>query len=184
MASFSGDERKLPNILITGTPGTGKTTTAQLVAEKLSHFTSCEVAVLGKSHNLGTYDAEFDTHLYDEDDEDKLLDIMEPMMAKGGFVVDYHSPEIFPERWFDLVLVLRTDCTALFDRLTARGYNEKKRTENLECEIMQVVLEEARESYDAAMVHEVQSDTIEDMESNVARVSAWYDAWKANKGDN
>jgi adenylate kinase len=45
---------------------------------------------------------------------------MEPMMAEGGNVVDYHSCELFPERWFDLVLVTRVDNTTLYDRLTER----------------------------------------------------------------
>ena len=46
--------------------------------------------------------------------------------------------ELFPERWFDLILVLRAKTDVLFDRLTERGYSEKKRGENLEAEIMQV----------------------------------------------
>jgi hypothetical protein len=50
----------------------------------------------------------------------QLLDDMEPMMAPGGVVVDFHSVALFPERWFDLVLVLRADTDKIFDRLTAR----------------------------------------------------------------
>lgn len=50
----------------------------------------------------------------------QLLDAMEPIMADGGNVVDYHSCDFFPERFFDLVLVMRVDNTTLFDRLTAR----------------------------------------------------------------
>lgn len=41
-------------------------------------------------------------------------------MCAGGNIVEYHSCEFFPERWFDIVFVLRTDNTALYDRLTAR----------------------------------------------------------------
>lgn len=51
----------------------------------------------------------------------QLLDAMEPIMADGGNVVDYHSCDFFPERFFDLVLVMRVDNTTLFDRLTARS---------------------------------------------------------------
>lgn len=51
----------------------------------------------------------------------QLLDEMEVMLAPGGNVVDFHSCELFPERWFDLVLVLRTDNKLLFDRLVARS---------------------------------------------------------------
>jgi DNA-binding MarR family transcriptional regulator len=50
-------------------------------------------------------------------------------------------------RWFDLVVVLTTDNTILYDRLEKRGYSERKISENIECEIMNVIVEEARESY-------------------------------------
>ncbi|KAL3275242.1 hypothetical protein HHI36_020011 [Cryptolaemus montrouzieri] len=54
-------------------------------------------------------------------DEDKLLDGLEETMCVGGNIVDYHSCEFFPERWFDVVFVLRTDNTLLYDRLVSRG---------------------------------------------------------------
>ena len=121
-------------------------------------------------------------------DEDKLLDLMEAMlqttMEEGqGVVADYHCCELFPERWFDLVLVLRTKTDVLFDRLSARGYSERKRSENLECEIMQVILEEAREAYAHEIVHEVPSNTIEEMESNVERVKTWIEQWISDNSE-
>ena len=66
-------------------------------------------------------DEELDTFLMDETSEDRLLDELEPMMAIGNNVVEHHSVGLFPERWFDLVLVLRTDNTLLYDRLVARS---------------------------------------------------------------
>lgn len=45
---------------------------------------------------------------------------MEDMMQEGGKVVDFHTCEIFPERWFDLVLVLRADTSPLYDRMEKR----------------------------------------------------------------
>ena len=41
-------------------------------------------------------------------------------MTEGGRIVDYHGCDFFPERWFDIVFVLRTNNTALFDRLSKR----------------------------------------------------------------
>ncbi len=34
--------------------------------------------------------------------------------------MDYHGCEFFPERWFDLVIVLQTDNTVLYERLEKR----------------------------------------------------------------
>ena len=175
-------ERKRPNILVTGTPGVGKTATASLIAEAvgLKHI---NVGELIKQHKCyDGHDDELDTNILDED---KLLDLMENMLQECadenmGVVADYHSCELFPERWFDLILVLRAKTDVLYDRLTERGYNDKKRSENMECEIMQVVLQEAKESYDTEIVHEVQSNTVEDMDSNVERCKLWVEQWIAN----
>ena len=67
--------------------------------------------------------------------------------SAGGVVVDYHGADLFPERWFDLVVVLRTDNDVLYPRLEGRQYAPKKITENVEAEIMQVILDEARDAY-------------------------------------
>ena len=45
---------------------------------------------------------------------------MEDQMSTGGVVVDYHGCDFFPERWFDIVFVLRTDNTVLYNRLEHR----------------------------------------------------------------
>lgn len=130
-------------------------------------------------------DEELDTNILDED---KLLDLLEPILDEAGeegigCVVDFHVCEIFPERWFDLVLVLRAKTEVLFDRLTSRGYPERKRAENMDCEIMQVILEAAGESYDASIVHEVPSNTLADVESNVERVQQWTQQWIKDHAD-
>ena len=182
MSDNDDTERKRPNILVTGTPGVGKTATASLIAETigLKHINVGELIKQNKCYD--GHDDALDTHLLDED---KLLDLMENMLQECaddnvGIVADYHSCELFPERWFDLILVLRAKTDVLYDRLVERGYNEKKRSENLEAEIMQVVLDEARESYDTEIVQEVQSNTVEEMESNVERCRLWVEQWVAN----
>ena len=169
-------ERQEPNILITGTPGTGKTILATQLAnniENLSHFNINEL-IKQEQYTEG-YDKEFDSHILDED---KLLDAMEDKMAEGGQIVDYHSNDFFPQRFFDLVIVLRCDNSILHPRLVNRGYNEHKIQENIECEIMEVVLEEARESYPEEIVVELKSETMEDMESNLERIETWYNMYK------
>mmetsp|Transcript_8685 Transcript_8685/g.15734 ORF Transcript_8685/g.15734 Transcript_8685/m.15734 type:complete len:185 (-) Transcript_8685:145-699(-) len=182
MSDNDEKERKRPNILVTGTPGVGKTATASLIAEAIG-LKHINVGELIKQHKC--YDGRDETLDTNILDEDKLLDLMETMLQECaeenvGIVADYHSCELFPERWFDLILVLRAKTDVLFDRLSVRAYNEKKRSENLEAEIMQVVLDEARESYDLEIVHEVPSNTVEEMDSNVERCKAWVEQWTSN----
>ncbi|KAG1694062.1 hypothetical protein DVH05_022079 [Phytophthora capsici] len=170
-----------PNILVTGTPGTGKTSMCQQLSERSQLLTHLNVGDLVKERGLHNgRDEEFDCFILDED---KVCDEMEDMMAEGGKVVDFHTCDFFPERWFDLVVVLRVDNTTLFDRLHKRGYSEKKVSENVECEIMEVVLQEARESYAPEIVQELPSRTVEDMESNIERVLAWVQHWMAQHAD-
>ncbi|KAJ2723443.1 factor activating pos9 [Coemansia sp. Benny D115] len=159
--------RSSPNILITGTPGTGKTTTAEMLslAAGLQKIT---VGDLIQANNLHDgYNEEFDTYWLNED---KVVDEMEPMMAPGGVCVDFHTCDIFPERWFDLVVVLRADNKNVYDRLAERGYKQNKISENVECEIMQVVLDDARGAYKEEILWELQSNTVDDMESNVEKI--------------
>lgn len=175
-------ERSAPNILICGTPGTGKTTLAQTAAERTGlKYINVGDVIKEKGFHAGK-DAEFDTLILDQASEDKLLDDLEPVMAAGGNIVEYHSVDFFPERWFDLVLVLRTNNTVLFDRLTARGYSAKKIEENVSAEIFGVVAEEARESYDEGIVHELASDSMADVEASLGRITAWLAAWQAEHG--
>lgn len=99
--------KKLPNILITGTPGTGKTTTTQLLLACLEGIELAEVqeplfngiciGQLVKEHgyHLG-FNEEFNTFILDED---RVLDHLEGEMEMGGRIVDHHGCDFFPERY-------------------------------------------------------------------------------------
>jgi len=80
--------------------------------------------------------------------------------------------------------VLRCDSTLLYDRLTARGYKGKKLEQNMDSEIMQVLLDEARESYKEEIVVELKSESTEDVEGNLERIEAWVENWKKDNVSN
>lgn len=64
-----------------------------------------------------------------------------------------------------------------------RNYPEIKLQENLDSEIMEVLLEEARSSYDEEIVVELRSDTSEEIEQNIERIEAWYNQWVKDHGE-
>nr|XP_009783253.1 PREDICTED: adenylate kinase isoenzyme 6 homolog [Nicotiana sylvestris] len=99
------------------------------------------------------------------------------MMEQGGNIVDHHGCDFFPERWFDKVVVLQTDNTVLYDRLSRRGYTGQKLSNNIECEIFQILLEEAKESYPEDIVASLRSDSVEDIGKNVEILSNWISSW-------
>ncbi|KAF2012884.1 P-loop containing nucleoside triphosphate hydrolase protein [Aaosphaeria arxii CBS 175.79] len=169
--------RQNPNIVVTGTPGVGKTTHAEQLARNLgfkhlsvNHIVKDEGFHEGKDEETGSWVV----------DEDKLLDYLEAadISSSGGNIIDWHACDLFPERWVDLVIVLRCDSTVLYDRLSARGYKGKKLDENMDSEIMQVLLDEARESYKEEIVVELRSDKNDDVDGNLERIEQWVEQWK------
>lgn len=201
--------RKYPNIIITGTPGTGKTTTATHLLELSKPSTTTiptpniplkllNINQIAKKQDFyDSYDEELQTHVVDED---KLLDHIEELIedgdGEGGWVVDWHVCDIFPERWIDLVVVLRCDDTSVFyERLAARqpsaasdptdgrsaderGYTGKKLEENIDAEIFGTIADEAKEAWpDEGRVVELRSVEPEEIEANAERILEWCRNW-------
>ena len=89
----------LKNILICGTPGTGKSTLAKLVLEKVNNNNNNK-RICYEYVNVGDVcKAKKFYHSFDERlnsfviDEDKILDHLEPLVRRGGMILDYHSSE-------------------------------------------------------------------------------------------
>ena len=166
-----------PNVLITGTPGCGKSSHASSLVSELGdpykHYPISDIAKERKC--IESYDKRLETSVVDED---KLLDSLEKDLQEGGLIVDWHCCDVFAERLVDLVVVLRTDNAKLYERLEKRNYNYNKIQENLDCEIMDVILQEARDSYEPEIVIELQSDNAEQMDNNVDRIAMWVSNWR------
>lgn len=165
--------------MITGTPGTGKSTLAAELAQKtnLKYVNIGEIAKDGQLFE--GWDEQYQCPILDED---RVIDELEEVMSAGGNIVDYHGCEFFPERWFDIVFVLRTDNSVLYERLENRGYSGKKLEDNIQCEIFQTILDEARDSYKVDIVHELPSNNPEDLEDNLEKISAWIQQYVTNQG--
>ncbi|KAF5126619.1 hypothetical protein DV495_003383 [Geotrichum candidum] len=165
-------ERALPNIIVTGTP---------LMAERMPDMKLFAINDIAKERDCITgYD---DVRQSSIVDEDKLLDAIEPDLERGGLIIDWHCCDIFPERLINLVVVLTASTDKLYDRYKERGYSEVKLQENLDAEIMQVLLSEARDSYEEEIVISLESNEVDELEENVDRIVQWREAWEKQNRD-
>ncbi|XP_053513226.1 adenylate kinase isoenzyme 6-like isoform X2 [Artibeus jamaicensis] len=157
-----------------GTPGVGKTTLGKELAAR-SELKYVNVGDLAREGQLyDGYDEEYDCPLVDED---RVVGELENQVSEGGIIVDYHGCTFFPEHWFHRVFVLQTHNSILYKRLEARGYDEKKLTNNTHCEIFQIPYEQALASYKVEIVHQLRNDEPEDLEHNINEILKWVEQW-------
>ncbi|XP_046549868.1 adenylate kinase isoenzyme 6-like [Haliotis rubra] len=162
-----------PNILITGTPGTGKTTLGSEVSQRVG-FNYINVGDVAKQHDL--YDGWDDKYQCPVLDEDRVCTMFSfsifVMFQPFSYIID-----VILTGTLDIVFVLRTNNNELYERLEKRGYSGKKLEENIQCEIFQTILDEAREAYKPQIVHELPSNTPDEMEDNLDKILAWIEQW-------
>ena len=166
---------KLPNILLTGTSGVEKPTLVKECTSRsgLKYVNVGDLTQKGQLYN--GYEEEYGCPILEED---RVVDELENQMREGDIIVDYHGCDFFPEHWFHIVFVLRTDNSIRYKRLETQGYNVKKLQDNIQCEIFQVLLyEEARASYKEESVHQLPSNEPEQLEDNINQISKWIEQW-------
>jgi len=144
-------------ILITGTPGTGKTVISDLL--KQNGFPTIEVGKLVKEEELYEYFDEV-TESYVVNDNllnKRLIDLIENNTSNYPLILDGHVVEL-PPNFVLHCIVLRCSIQHLRQRLSERSYGEAKIDENVEAEIMEIILTDMLELYGPERVCVVQSD--------------------------
>ena len=131
--------RKL--ILVTGTPGVGKTTVAHKLASRLN-ARYIGITDLVKNGNLITErDDSRATLIADTEKVSKQLQkILNDSEDKTVIIEGHYAIDVVQEKDVDTVFVLRRDPAELKYTLEKRGYEEKKIWENLAAEILDVCL--------------------------------------------
>jgi adenylate kinase len=130
-------------ILITGTPGVGKTAVSNLLASRLE-ATHIDLAKLVKREKLtsgvdkarGTLIA--DTEKVSERVQGIIRGCERDVIIDGHYAVD-----VLPAEEIHLVFVLRRDPEELKETMESRGFRERKLWENLAAEILDVCLWDA-----------------------------------------
>lgn len=139
--------RKTAITIVTGTPGTGKTTVAKRLAQK-QRAVYIDVNDIIKHNKLKEgYDKKRKAAIIDTKKLNKILiQIIKEARQKGiSLVIDSHLAHYVNPKHIDLCIVTKTGLKKLQIRLKKRGYHKAKIQENLECEIFDVCLTEAQE---------------------------------------
>ena len=131
-------------IIVSGTPGTGKTTLSKKLSQKLK-YKYIDVAKLIKENDLSeSYDKK---RKCDVVDIKKLNKILLTLIKKNkNLVIDSHLSHHLPKKYVDLCIITKCDLKELEKRLKNKRYNRKKIRENLDCEIFDVCLNEAKQA--------------------------------------
>lgn len=130
-------------IIVTGTPGTGKTTYAKQLAAKLGYtYLDLNEFIMQRGLSEGK-DPLRDAIIVDE--EALLIALLPKVAANPELVVDGHFSHILPREHVAKCYVLKCELKELERRLKARGYSEEKVRENLDAEIFDTCLHEAEE---------------------------------------
>ncbi len=152
-------------IIITGTPGTGKTTISKMLS---THgYEVHEVGKIVKEKHLYTlYDDEMECYVVDDNLlTPVLVELIENNSSPVPIILDGHVM-IIPSEYIYHCIVLRCSIKTLRIRLEEREYKPSKIEENVEAEIMEVILTEMLKSYGEENVSVVNTDETEENSCN------------------
>lgn len=118
-------------ILVTGTPGVGKTTLSSYLSSilQIPHIDVSSLIIKNKLYDM--YSEEDDTFDFSARKVRKHL----KNVLLDDFIVETHTIEIIKKYKFDHVFIIRAPVSILTKRLSERGYKAEKIEANIDCEI-------------------------------------------------
>ena len=131
-------------IIISGTPGTGKTKLSKKLAEKLNYKYIDVKRIIAKNKLKERYDKKRRTYVVDIK---KLNPILIKLIKENkDLIIDSHLSHYLPKKYVDLCIITKCNLKTLEKRLKKKRYNKAKIRENLDCEIFDICLNEAKEA--------------------------------------
>lgn len=130
-------------IIISGTPGTGKTTLAKKLAKHMK-YKYIDVNKVIEQHNL--------EEGFDKERNSKIIPINKLKVQLKAIIkdnpktiIDSHLSHYLPKSIVKACIITKCNLKELESRLKKRKYKKAKIRENIDCEIFDICLNEAQE---------------------------------------
>lgn len=156
-------------VIITGTPGTGKTSVTEKLKEKIdAEFISINSLLEDYDLNLGTDELRG----YKIVDTEKMIPIIDNLKNNSSnnlIIFEGHLAQDYPNA--DKVIVLRCNPEVLRQRLSTRNWRKEKIDENISAEILGVCTSESYDTY-SDIVQEVETSNmdIEEISAEIIKI--------------
>jgi len=139
-------------IIVSGTPGTGKTTYAKKLAKE-KNLKYIDVNKIIDTYNLSEgYDKDKDSKIIDTDKLNLVL--VELIKKEKDVVIDSHLSHYIDPEYVDSCIITKCSLKTLEKRLKEREYSKEKIRENLDAEIFDTCRVEAIElGHSVTVVH-------------------------------
>lgn len=132
---------KMTAIIVSGTPGTGKTELAKELAKQLRYKYIDANKVIDKNKLIERYDENKDTNVVNEK---KLAKALTKIIKKEkDVVIDSHLSHYIIPKYVDLCIITKCQLKTLKKRLEKKGFKKSKVRENMDAEIFDICLNEA-----------------------------------------
>lgn len=153
-------------IIISGTPGTGKTTLSKKLAKRLNYYYLDVNRLISEYKLYEGYDKKRNAKVVDIAKLNKALakeidtltkkpisekpNIKIPIKYRqltkiNGIIIDSHLSHYLPKKYVRLCIITKCGIRELNKRLKKKRYSKNKIQENLQAEIFDICLNEARE---------------------------------------
>ena len=143
-------------IVITGSPGTGKTVIAKLLAEKMNLELIALKKVVEDNNLLEGIEVDISSL------KEKLQFLDDDYVVEGHLACEMSIPA-------DFVFVLRTDPDILKQRFAERDYPDKKTKENLMAEMLDYCTQRAEKNYGTVLELDTSNRTIDECVQEIER---------------
>ena len=146
---------KFKIIVITGTPGVGKTTIAKALAHKLEAlYVGVGELVKNENLNLG-FDEERNTLVADLSQLSKRIASIIFKTSRDVIIDGHYASDVIPQNLVTYAFVLRRNPEALKTTLKEKGFEENKIRENIVSELLDVCLINTVKKYGVDLVNEI-----------------------------